>query len=120
MGCPGFAASACCRAAKGTGGGGAAALATTARFATAAGGAATRIVVLARTPITLLEVGATTALAFTGADAISLALTATAALATGCPLLKACCGTAVTAPETFRFAYVTLLMTVVLLMMVVL
>jgi len=77
-------------------------------------------VVLARTPITLLEVGATTARAFTGAAAISLALTATAARATGCPLLKACCGTAVTAPETFLFAYVTLLMTVVLLMMVVL
>jgi hypothetical protein len=67
-----------------------------------------------------LEVGATTALAFTGAAAISLALTGTAVRPTGCPLVKACCGTAVTAPETFLFTYVTLLMTVVLFTIVVL
>jgi len=95
-------------------------LATIARLATAAGGALTWFAVLACDPNTLLAVGATAALAFTGADAISLALTATAALATGCPLAKARCGTAVTAPETLLFAYVTLLMTVVLLTMVVL
>ena len=67
-----------------------------------------------------VDVGATAALELTGTDAISLALTATAARATGCPLVKARCGTAVTAPETPLFTYVTLLMTVVLLTMVVL
>jgi hypothetical protein len=67
-----------------------------------------------------LDVGATVALAFIGAEAISLAFTATAERATGCPLENARCGTAVTAPETFRFTYVTLLMVVVLLTMVVL
>jgi hypothetical protein len=107
-------------AAKDTGGGGAFAFATTTRLATAAGGAITRFAVLAWDPRTLLEVGATAALEFAGAEAISLALTLTAARATGCPLAKDCCGTAVTAPETFLFAYVTLLMVVVLLTMVVL
>jgi hypothetical protein len=67
-----------------------------------------------------LEVGATAARALTGAEATSLALTLTADPATGCPLLKACCGTAVTAPETFLFTYVTLLILVLLLTMVVL
>jgi len=78
-------------------------LATTARLATAAGGAATRFAVFACNPRTLLRFGATAARALTGADATSLALTATADRETDCPLVKACCGTAVTAPETFRF-----------------
>jgi hypothetical protein len=67
-----------------------------------------------------LEVGATAALEFTGPEAISLASTLTAARATDCPLANDRCGTAVTAPETLLFAYVTLLMVVVLLTMVVL
>lgn len=120
IGCPGCAASACCLAAKGTGGGGAFAFATIARLATAAGGAVTRFAVLAWDPSTLLEVGATAALEFIGAEAISLALTLTAARATGCPLAKERWGTAVTAPETPLFTYVTLLMVLVLLTMVVL
>jgi hypothetical protein len=71
-------------------------------------------------PSTLFGVGATAALAITGAEATSLAFTATADRATGCPLLNVCCGTAVTAPETFLFAYVTLLIVVLLLTIVVL
>jgi len=55
-----------------------------------------------------------------GAEAISLAFTATATLPTGWALANARCGTAVTAPCTFRFTYVTFVMFVVLLMMVVL
>jgi hypothetical protein len=47
-------------------------------------------------------------------------LTATADRATGCALAKERCGTAVTAPETLLFAYVTLLIVVLLLTMVVL
>jgi hypothetical protein len=90
------------------------------RLATAAGGAATWFAVLACDPSTLFYVGATAARELIGADAISRALTATAARAIGCPLLKACCGTAVTAPETPRFTYVTLLIVVLLLTMVVL
>jgi hypothetical protein len=39
-----------------------------------------------------------------GADAISLALTCTRAAATGCALVKACCGTTMTAPCTLRLA----------------
>lgn len=120
MGCPGCAANCCCLAAKGTGGGGAFAFATTARLATAAGGAFTWLAVLACDPSILFEVGATAALELTCADATSLAFTATAARATGCPLVKACRGTAVTAPETSLFAYLTLLIVVLLLTMVVL
>ena len=120
MGCPGCAASACCRAANGTGEGGGATFATTARLATAAGGATARPAVLACAPSTLLEVGATAALELTGMEATCFAFTATAARATGCALTKACCGTAVTAPATLRFAYVTLVMFVLLLTMVVL
>jgi hypothetical protein len=44
----------------------------------------------------------------------------TAALATGCALAKACCGTAVTAPGTVLFTYVTFVIVVLLLTMVVL
>jgi hypothetical protein len=36
-------------------------------------------------------------------EAISLAFTATATLATGCALMKVRCGTAVIAPATFLF-----------------
>jgi len=79
-------------------------LAITWRLATAAGGAATRLAVAARAPRTLCCVGATATLALTGADAICWAFTATAARFTGCALVKACCGTAVTAFLTFRLA----------------
>jgi hypothetical protein len=65
-------------------------------------------------------VGATATLVLTGPDAICCALTATAAFATGCALVKARCGTAVTAPWTFLFTYVTFVIFVVLLTMVVL
>ena len=112
--------SVCCRAANGGGGGGGAAFAMTWRLATAAGGAATRFAVAARAPSTLLFVGATAARETTGAEASCCAFTFTAALATGCALTKACCGTAVTAPETLRFTYVTLLTVVLLFTMVVL
>jgi len=95
-------------------------LAITCRFATAAGGAVTRFAVAAFAPSTLSRVGATATLALTGAEAMSRVFTATAALATGCALTKARCGTAVTAPCTFLFTYVTLVMFVVLLTMVVL
>ena len=105
---------------KGTGGGGAAAFATTGRVATAAGGAATRFAVLARAPSTLFEVGASAALELIGAEARSFAFTATADRATGCALAKARCGTAVTAPETPLFTYVTFVMFVLLLTIVVL
>jgi hypothetical protein len=37
--------------------------------------------------------------------------------ATGCALAKLCCGTAVTAPFTFRFTYLTLLIVVLLLVL---
>ena len=119
-GCPGCAAKACCCLAKGTGGGGGVALAITCRLATAAGGAATCPALLAIDPSTLSREGATVALELTGTEAISRAFTATAALATGCALTKVRCGTAVTAPATFLFTYVTLVMLVVLLTIVVL
>jgi hypothetical protein len=67
-----------------------------------------------------LEVGATAALDVTGIEATSFAFTATAERATGCALTNARCGTAVTAPETLRFTYVTLLIVVLLLTIVVL
>jgi hypothetical protein len=92
----------------------------TGRLSTAGGGAATRFAVAARAPSTLFGVGATAARALTDVEASSLALTATATLATGCALTKACCGTAVTAPATFLFTYVTLVIVVLLLTMVVL
>jgi hypothetical protein len=101
--CPGCAAKACCCLTNGTGGGGGVALATTGRLATAAGGAATRAALFALGPSTLSREGATAALELTGAEAISRTFTATATLATGCALTKARCGTAVTAPATFRF-----------------
>jgi hypothetical protein len=94
-------------------------LATTCRLATAAGGAATRPAVAALAPKTLSLVGATATRALIGAAAISRALTATATFATGCALTNACCGTTITAPWTFRFAYVMFVTLVVLLMMVV-
>jgi hypothetical protein len=78
-------------------------LAITCRFATAAGGAVTRLAVLARPPSTLSREGASATLVITGADAICRVSILTAALATGCALTKACCGTAVTAPCTFLF-----------------
>jgi hypothetical protein len=65
-------------------------------------------------------VGATATRALTDAAAICCAFTVTAALATGCALAKAPCGTAVTAPCTLLFAYVTFVIVVVLLMTVVL
>jgi hypothetical protein len=65
-------------------------------------------------------VGATATLELIGAEAISRALTTAVALPTGCALTKARCGTAVTAPLTFRFTYVTFVMFVVLLTTVVL
>ena len=102
-GSPGCSARARCCLAKGTGGGGAGALAITCRFATAVGGAATRFAVEARAPSTLSRVGATATLELIGAEAISRALTTIAALPTGWALTKARCGTAVTAPLTFRF-----------------
>jgi hypothetical protein len=119
-GCPGCAASSCCCFANGTGGGGGGVFAITCRFITAAGGALTRFAVAALAPNTLSRVGATAALALTGAAAMSRAFTTTAARATGCAPAKARCGTTVTAPCTFRFAYVTFVMFVVLLTMVVL
>jgi hypothetical protein len=64
--------------------------------------------------------GATAARDVTGADASSRGFTGTAARDTGCALAKACCGTAVTAPDTLRFTYVTLLIVVLLLTIVVL
>jgi hypothetical protein len=95
-------------------------LAITCRLATAAGGAVTRPALFACNPSTLSREGATAALELTGAEATSRAFTATAARATGCALTKARCGTAVTAPATFLFTYVTFVMLVVLLTMVVL
>jgi hypothetical protein len=103
-GCPGCAASACCCLAKGTGGGGGVFFATTCRLAMAAGGAVTWPAVAALEPSTLACVGATATRALMGADAICCALTLTATFATGCALTKACCGTTITAPCTFRFA----------------
>ena len=44
----------------------------------------------------------------------------TDALATGCALTNACCGTTITEPWTLRFAYVMFVIFVVLWMMVVL
>ena len=58
-------------------------------------------------------------LVLTGAALSCSAFTVTAAFATGCALAKACCGTAVTAPWTFRFTYVTFVMFVVFLLMMV-
>jgi hypothetical protein len=78
------------------------------------------LAVAALAPNTLSRVGATATLALTGAAAISRAFTLTAALPTGCAPAKARCGTAVTAPCTFRFTYVTFVMFVVRLTMVVL
>lgn len=95
-------------------------MAITCRFDTAAGGAATRFAVAALAPSTLSRVGVTATLELTGAEAISLAFTTTATLPTGCALTKARCGTAVTAPCTFLFTYVTFVMFVVLLTIVVL
>jgi hypothetical protein len=95
-------------------------LAITCRFATAFGGAATRFAVAALAPSTLSRVGATATLELIGAEAISRALTTTAARPTGCAFTKVRCGTAVTAPLTFRFTYVTFVMFVFLLTMVVL
>ena len=92
----------------------------TCRFITAAGGAVTRFAVANFAPSTLSRVGATAALELTAALAISCSFTLTAVRATGCAPAKARCGTAVTAPLTFRFTYVTFVMLVVLLMMVVL
>ena len=80
----------------------------------------TRFAVSKRVPSTLFEVGATATLALMGIDDHCLALIVTAARATGCALTKARCGTAVIAPETPRFTYVTLVMFVSLRMMVVL
>src|ERR1700733_8473876 len=120
MGCPGCAASACCRAAKATGAGGGVDLATIGRRAIAAGGPLTRFSVLKGAPRTLFCVGAPGPPALMGMDANCLTLTATATRATGCALTKACCGTAEIAPATLRFAYLTLTMFVSLRMMVVL
>jgi hypothetical protein len=68
----------------------------------------------------LSRVGVTATLGFTDALAICCAFTATAAWATGCAPAKARCGTTITAPCTFLFAYVTFVMVVLLLIMVVL
>jgi hypothetical protein len=57
-------------------------------------------------PRTLFLVGATSALAVIGADAICCAFTTTTALATGWPPVKAVCGTAVTPPRAVLFTYV--------------
>jgi hypothetical protein len=102
-GFPGFSANAFCCLAKGTGGGGGKALAITCRLATAGGGAATRPALLDLDPITLSREGATVALELTGPEAISRAFTVIATAATGCALMKARCGTIVTAPATFLF-----------------
>jgi hypothetical protein len=72
------------------------------------------LAVAADFPRTLSLVGTTAALDTTGAEAICLAFTATAALATGCAVRNAVCGTAVTAPGTVLFTYVTFVMFVVL------
>jgi hypothetical protein len=64
-------------------------------------------------------VGATATLPLTGADAICCGVTLIAARATGCAPAKVFCGTAVTAPCTLRFTYVTLVMFVVVLLMTV-
>jgi hypothetical protein len=104
IGSPGCAAKACCCLAKGTGGGGGVFFATTCRAATAAGGALTCPAVAACNPITDSRVGAIATRALMGADAISFALTCTRAAATGCALVKACCGTTMTAPCTLRLA----------------
>jgi hypothetical protein len=111
---------ACCLAENDGGGGGGAAFAITCRFITAGGGAVTRFAVAAFAPSTASRVGTTETLALTGAALSCSAFTATAAFATGCALAKARCGTAVTAPCTFRFTYVTFVMFVLLLTMVVL
>jgi hypothetical protein len=95
-------------------------LATIGRRAIAAGGTLTRFAVLKRAPSTLFCVGATATLALMGMDANCLTSTATATRATGCALTKACCGIAEIAPETLRFAYLTLTMFVSLRMIVVL
>jgi hypothetical protein len=72
------------------------------------------LAVLARAPNTLSREGATATLVNTGAEAICRASTLTAALATGCALTKARCGTAVTAPGTVLLTYVMLLIVVLL------
>src|SRR5207245_1138165 len=118
-GCPGCAAIACCLAANGAGGGGGAFFAITCRFITAAGGAVTWFAVEAFAPSTAAGVGFTATLALTGAALSCSAFTATAAFATGCALAKARCGTAVTAPCTFRFAYVTFVMVVLLVLLLI-
>ena len=118
-GCPGCAANACCCLANGTGGGGGVVFATTARFITAAGGAVTRFAVEAFAPSTLSRVGATATLALRGAAAICRASTRTAARATGCAVAKARCGTTVTAPCTFLFAYVTFVMVVLVVLLLI-
>ena len=63
--------------------------------------------------------GTTATLALTGAAAICRASTLTAARATGCALAKACCGTTVTAPWTFLFAYVTFVMVVLVVLLLI-
>jgi len=96
------------------------AFAITARFMTAGGGAVARFVVAAFSPSTLCRVGAIATRGVTGAEATCCVFTAMVARATGCEFTKAFCGTAVTAPCTVLFTYVTLVMFVDLLTTVVL
>src|SRR5882672_2839729 len=119
-GSPGCWARACCCRANDTGGGGGGALAMTCRFAMAAGGAVTRFAVFARAPRTLSRVGATSTLEAMDAEEMSRSFIDTLALPTGCALANVRCGTAVTAPRTFLFTYVTFVMLVVVMTMVVL
>jgi hypothetical protein len=73
--------------------------------------------VLACAPSTAEGAGATAALAITGIALSCCGFTRMADCATGCALAKLCCGTAVTAPFTFRFTYLTLLIVVLLLVL---
>lgn len=117
---PGFFCSIAWRAENGGGGGGGVAFAITGRLATACGGAGTRFAVFACAPSTAWEAGGIAAREVTGIAASCRVFTGTATRETGCAVAKACCGTAVTPPCTFRFTYVTLLIVVLFLTMVVL
>jgi len=72
----------------------------------AAGGCDTWLAVAAEAPSTLFLVGAATVLTAIGAAAICCAFIVTDAFATGCALVNARCGTAVTAPGTVLLTYV--------------
>ena len=99
---PGFFARASCFASNGTGFGGGAVCDTTGRAIACVGGSAACTPAFA--PRTLVFAGATGADIAKASGFTALGGTATAALATGCELVIALVGTAVTAPLTVWFA----------------